>query len=370
MVPVNDFLPFCPTDTGTNLLTESEYAATSDRTSGNKPGVASAKLVNKALRQSAYIVSQLAQFFADKTGADLLDDATPAKLLAEINGAILPFAPITTYRTSGTGTHYLSYIFAIVAGSATIGATYTHNSFTYTVSETIASGLFLTAVGTGTPLASGTLTKSTGTGDATLTFRAYRAPIALVVNGKAGGGGGGGSSTSAVSTGTGGTTGSTTSFGSLASASGGVGGEGVGGGYSPGAGGGVTITAPAVAIVNSPGGIGAYGTKGYTGSANYSGGNGGGSGGGKGGREAVGLEAGTAAAANSGGGGGGASINAAQFPGNGGGEGGYFSILVRNPAASYAYVVGGTAAGGSAGASGAVGGLGAGGWESVTEHFQ
>jgi len=45
----NNFLPFSPTDTGTNLLTQVEYAAATDRTIGNQPGVASSKLNNKAI---------------------------------------------------------------------------------------------------------------------------------------------------------------------------------------------------------------------------------------------------------------------------------------------------------------------------------
>jgi hypothetical protein len=48
----NEILRFAETDTGTNLLTQSEYAADSQRPIGNQPGVARSKLVNKALRLS------------------------------------------------------------------------------------------------------------------------------------------------------------------------------------------------------------------------------------------------------------------------------------------------------------------------------
>lgn len=80
----NNFLPFCPTDTGTNLLTQVDYAAATDRTSGNKPGIASARLNNKAIRQATFIVSQVAQFISDRTGNNVLDDADTSALLANI----------------------------------------------------------------------------------------------------------------------------------------------------------------------------------------------------------------------------------------------------------------------------------------------
>jgi microcystin-dependent protein len=83
--PTNDFLPFCPTNTGTNLLTQGEYATSPYLPIGNQPGVASSKLVNKALRQATYIASQIAQFLSDKTGDDILDNATPAQIQATMD---------------------------------------------------------------------------------------------------------------------------------------------------------------------------------------------------------------------------------------------------------------------------------------------
>ncbi|CAB4150065.1 hypothetical protein UFOVP558_70 [uncultured Caudovirales phage] len=86
----NNILPFAPTDTGTNLLTQVEYAAAADRTIGNQPGVASSKLVNKAIRQSAFMASQLAQYIADKLAGSVLDDGDTAALLAQFNSAFAP----------------------------------------------------------------------------------------------------------------------------------------------------------------------------------------------------------------------------------------------------------------------------------------
>lgn len=65
------------------------------------------------------------------------------------------------------------YTFTISSGSATLAATYTNNGNTYTVAKTVASGLSVVMRGPADPQASGTLTKATGTGDATLTFSAF-----------------------------------------------------------------------------------------------------------------------------------------------------------------------------------------------------
>lgn len=65
---------------------------------------------------------------------------------------------------------YVEYIFTVSAANATAGATYTNNGHTFTVLATISSGTSLVTSGNGAPTASGTLTKSAGTGDATITF--------------------------------------------------------------------------------------------------------------------------------------------------------------------------------------------------------
>lgn len=69
-----------------------------------------------------------------------------------------------------------TYRFTVTTANATAGATYTNNGQTFTVTDTITAGVALYAFGTGAPLASGTLTRATGTGDATITFSANTAP--------------------------------------------------------------------------------------------------------------------------------------------------------------------------------------------------
>jgi hypothetical protein len=197
-------LPFCGTDTGTNLPTQGDYAIDPNRAIGNSPGVASSKLNNKPIRQATFMTSQLAQMVSDLTGADVLDDANTTKLLAIMNAALKALPPVKSQYAAGSTTHYATYYFFIASGDATTGATYTNNGFTYTVSATIAAGVILQAKGTGVPAVSGTLTKSGGTGDSTLTFYAFRKPLYADFEIVGGGGGGGGDPAGVASAGGGG----------------------------------------------------------------------------------------------------------------------------------------------------------------------
>lgn len=359
-MPTNEFLPFCPTDTGTNLLSESDYTAATDRTSGNKPGVASAKLNNKALRQATYVAGQLAQLISDVTATDTLDDATPAKFLAQLNAAIKSVPSVFTKYSTGSGTHNLTHIFYIAAGAATAGATYTNNSITFTVSSTIAAGTLLTTTGNGAPTVSGTLTKASGTGDATLTFYAHRAPARMTVRLIAGGGGGGGGGSGSGTGGTGGTT----SFGtSLITAAGGVGGINSQSGGSAGAGGTASLGSGPVGVAV----VGSAGNPTGANSAGSSGGNGGTSPFGGSGRGGYNTSAGTDGAINSGSGGGGCSGGGGSGAG-GGAAGGFIDAQIFSPSGSYAYAVGAAGTAGSAGSVG-VGGAGGSGIILVQEFF-
>ena len=76
----NEILRFAETDTGTNLLTQAEYAADSQRPIGNQPGVARSKLVNKALRQSSLIAAGVAEFLADNQSNNITDSLTPQNI--------------------------------------------------------------------------------------------------------------------------------------------------------------------------------------------------------------------------------------------------------------------------------------------------
>lgn len=240
-----------------------------------------------------------------------------------------------------TGTA-VGYVFTLASATATVGATYTNNSNTFTVLNTIApGGAPLFCSGTNPPTASGTLTKASGTGDSTITFSAS-APIAtyttpagctrLMVN-MVGGGGGGADATSAATAGT------LTAFGAdILVAFGGGGGSVVAGGYGGGSGGGVltlssglvlatsfsgsgggSATSVNSAIPGGSGGVSAVGGAGMGGAANGNGAN---------------------AASQSGSGGGGVGGTSGSTPGAGGGAGGYISATLIVPAATYVYCIG------------------------------
>lgn len=106
----NDFLPFASTDTGTNLLTESQYLAAANRTSGNQPGLASSRLMNKAFRQSSFIIANFAQWISNKLTADVLDNANNATILGQITQALAQNQPLNN----------VSFTTAVAANALTV----------------------------------------------------------------------------------------------------------------------------------------------------------------------------------------------------------------------------------------------------------
>lgn len=295
--------------------------------------------------------------------------ATGLKWVAPTVAAVINPAPTVQRFTSGSGTYNKNYTFVITSGSATVGATYTNNAITYTVYATVASATQVVMSGSGAPAASGTLTKSAGTGDATLTFSEVKAPVYLSVKVAGGGGGGAGGGTSAGSAA--GDGGQTTFGSSLLTANGGTKGTAVGGGTSNGgAGGAVTVSAPAISVVAVTGGNGSAG--GYEAAAGVY------IAPGSGGVNPFGGSAGslTAGAGNAGvtntgaGGGGGGTTANTGVSGGGGGAGGFIEAIITNPSATYAYAVGIAGTAGGAGTSGNAGGAGGSGVVIVTEYYQ
>lgn len=356
----NNFLNFCNTDTGTNLLTQGDYSVATDRASGNKPGVASSKLVNKAIRQSAAITSQIAQMMADQKGYDVLDDGNMTTLLAQMKAMFAPKLPVVQKFTSGSGTWNRTYVFTITSGSATAGATYTNNGVTYTVSQTIASQTTLYATGSNIPSFAGTLTKASGTGDATITFQAYT--FASFIQIEMIGGGGGGSGGASASAGAGGTGGNTTFGTSLLTANGGTGGTWLGSG---GTGGTASLGTGPTGIANQ-GGQGTAGGNGGNAPGAFGAASPFGGGGGGGYVNTIGQSA----ISNTGAGGGGGGGAAAVAPGASGAAGGYIKAIINSPSTTYAYAVGTAGAAGTNGGSGYAGGAGGSGFIMVTEYFQ
>lgn len=79
--------------------------------------------------------------------------------------------------TSNTITVFNDFTFTVTSANATAGAVYSNNTHHFTVTSTIVAGTSLATTGNGLPLASGTLTKVSGTGDATITFSAVTVPL-------------------------------------------------------------------------------------------------------------------------------------------------------------------------------------------------
>jgi hypothetical protein len=97
-------------------------------------------------------------------------EASPAGAPVDIFGnATLPFTP----SISQIAYELTAATFTVTSANATAGAVYSNNGQNFTVEGTIASGTTLVASGVGNPAASGTLTKVSGTGDATITFSAF-----------------------------------------------------------------------------------------------------------------------------------------------------------------------------------------------------
>lgn len=318
--------------------------------------------------------------------------STPAALTVGANGKVLTadsgettgmkwatpaatlFVPPTIQTcTTGTGTYNKNYTFIISSGSATVGATYTNNGITYTVFATVSSSTKVVMRGSGAPTASGTLTKSGGSGDSTLTFSEVRAPVALrirMVGGGAGGGGGGASTDN--------TNGDDTLWkiaGGAAILTAGGAADSTNNGIFPGAGGTTTISSPAygTGIVGGRGSMPVYNNG--TNAFHASGGMGASTpfGGGVGGNA---TSNGFNAAANSGAGGGGGAGYSAGSPnigGGGGSAGGFIDAIVPDPSDTYDWVVGagGTgSAGGGSGSPGGSGGNGGSGYIEITEMYQ
>lgn len=272
----------------------------------------------------------------------------------------LLFKPPTVRTITATGafTFGSSYYFTCSSANATAGAEYTNNGETFTVLETIAAGTQLLVSSTGAPAASGTLTKSSGTGDATITFSSVRAPIAMRVTLRAGGAGGAGNGSGGFNAGG---TGGDTTFGAL-TANGGVGGAIVGGL-------GGTASGGNIANLRGAPGQGVIGNTSPAVTQNY-GGSGGGDGGGQSGSNGANTTGGSAQA-NSGGGGAGSGTSASYMATAGGGQGGLCDHMYSYPAATYSGSVGvGGTGGANSGGGGCTGGDGGSGKVITIEYWQ
>lgn len=99
-----DFLPFAGA-AGSNVLSQSAYAALAARTAGFSSGIAKSSELNKVWRQSSIMSAALAQVISDNTGADVIDDGTTASIVASLKLAIRGrLLNVQTFTSSGTYT--------------------------------------------------------------------------------------------------------------------------------------------------------------------------------------------------------------------------------------------------------------------------
>lgn len=91
----NEILQFASTDTGTNLLTQAEYAADAQRVTGNQPGIARSKLVNKAARQANLMASGLGHFIAQYQANNVVDTLSASQIADYLYNALIGSLAVT-----------------------------------------------------------------------------------------------------------------------------------------------------------------------------------------------------------------------------------------------------------------------------------
>lgn len=87
----NDFLPFAAA-AGANVMTQADYAASTDTATGVVSGTAASAAANKTWRQTSLMAAMLAQFIVDKAVQPVVDDGTTATIEANFIAAILAVA--------------------------------------------------------------------------------------------------------------------------------------------------------------------------------------------------------------------------------------------------------------------------------------
>ena len=86
-MPKNDFLPFATRSTA-NVVEQDEYSDSAFVKEGFVSGLAKSAEINKAIRQGTSIASAVAQFIADNTGNDVLDNGDVSAIVTLLNSAV------------------------------------------------------------------------------------------------------------------------------------------------------------------------------------------------------------------------------------------------------------------------------------------
>lgn len=99
----NNFKAFA-TGANANVTSQTEWEGLGALATGFQAGKASSAQINKAIRQSSFITAALAQYVANKTGQDVLDDGNIAGFITKlVSGLGTDFQPLDGTLTSLSG---------------------------------------------------------------------------------------------------------------------------------------------------------------------------------------------------------------------------------------------------------------------------
>ncbi len=93
---------------GANITSQADYESLAALLTGFQSGKASSAQINKALRQSSTMAYVLAQFIADSASVDVLDNGTPATILANLKSSMTALTPgrlLNVQVFTGSGTY-------------------------------------------------------------------------------------------------------------------------------------------------------------------------------------------------------------------------------------------------------------------------
>lgn len=100
---INNFKPFA-TAANANVTAQADWESLPALLSGFTAGKASSAQVNKAIRQASFIAAALAQYTANKSGLDVLDDGDLNGFIAKMSAAFgKDFQPLDATLTALAG---------------------------------------------------------------------------------------------------------------------------------------------------------------------------------------------------------------------------------------------------------------------------
>ena len=103
---VNEILQFASQDTGSNLLTQSEYDGDAQRVIGHQPGIARSRLENKVLRQCSTMAAGLAEFVLQNQDGSVTDSMSPQEIASALTSAVGGIGGMNIRSLNATATLY------------------------------------------------------------------------------------------------------------------------------------------------------------------------------------------------------------------------------------------------------------------------